>query len=136
MFSNYFKTRGNVLKRSLSPPSEKSANMWDTLETDDPDVIEYLKSIESNKSKLQTQVKNELKESESDLLKIKMEPSDENNINLLNVKTSALSKTYTDIVNKKKIAESTENDILQVVSEALQSVKGLCESADKCDDVL
>ncbi|KMQ85106.1 hypothetical protein RF55_8742 [Lasius niger] len=111
--------------------------MWDTLETDNPDVIEYLKSIESNKSKLQTQVKNELKESEGDLLKIKIESSYENNTNLLNVKTSALSKTHTDIVNKKtkKIAVSAEDDTLQVVSEALQSVKGLCESADKSDDV-
>jgi len=52
VFFNYFRTRGNVLKRSLSPPFEESANMWDTLETDNPDVIEYLKSIESNKSKL------------------------------------------------------------------------------------
>lgn len=120
-------------------PSEESAT-WDTLETDDPDVIGYLKSIDSNKSKRGMEVKNELKESEGDLLKVKMEPSNENNANVLNVKTSVLSKTRTDIVNNKtmktvKTAVSVEDDTLQIVSEALQSVKGLCESADKCDDI-
>ncbi|XP_024884677.1 uncharacterized protein LOC112462848 [Temnothorax curvispinosus] len=130
-------TRGNVLKRSLSPSEESTT--WDTLETDDPDVIEYLKIVEHNKSKHETpQVRNELKE--SDLLKIKMEPSDENNVNVLNVKTSAVNKTYTDIVNDKtrksvKTNVSVNDDTLQVVSEALQSVKGLCESADKSDNV-
>lgn len=93
-----FQDTWECFKKKLvhEPPSEESADMWNTLETD---VIEYLKNIESNESKLRTQVKNEFKESESDLLKIKMEPSDENNTNLLNIKTSALSKTHTDIVN-------------------------------------
>lgn len=133
----YFRTRGNVLKRSLSPSEESTT--WDTLETDDPDVMEYLKIVNNNQmSKHDVQVRNELKE--SDLLKVKIEPTDENNVNLLNVKTSAVNKTHTDIVNDKtrktvKTTVSANDDTLQVVSEALQSVKGLCESADKSDDV-
>lgn len=91
IFFNYSRTRGNVLKRSLSPCEDST--IWDMLEADEPDVFEYLKSLE-NKSELETQMKNKLKESEGDLSKVKMEPSDENNANLLNVKTSALSKTY------------------------------------------
>jgi len=69
------------LKRNLLSSEEST---WDTtLESDDPDVFEYLKN---EKNKLETQVTNEFKKSDN-LLNVKTEPSNENNINLLNVKT-------------------------------------------------
>jgi len=80
-------------------------------------------------------VTNEPKKS-NNLLNVKIEPLDENNINLLNAKTSVLSKTVNSVrKRKKKETINSEDDTLQIVSEALQSVKGLCESTDTKDDI-
>jgi len=85
---------------------------------------------------------NEPKKS-NNLLNVKIEPLDENNINLLNAKTSVLNKTVNSVRKRKKKETigfilgtiSSEDDTLQIVSEALQSVKGLCESTDTKDDI-
>jgi len=106
---------------------------WDMLETDSADMIEYLKSLESK-----TDTTKEIKELNDN---IKMEPSEENNMNTLNKQPSSLKfHSNTENVgnnqNKQvKAAVSNEMDTLQRVSEALVSVKGLCESADKSDDI-
>lgn len=105
---------------------------WDMLETNSADVIEYLKSLESK-----TDTTKEIKE----LNDIKIEPSEENNMNTLNIQPSSLkfhsnTENIGNNQNKKvKAVVSNEIDTLQMVSEALGSVKGLCESADKSDDI-
>jgi len=97
---------------------------WDMLETDSADMIEYLKSLESK-----TDTTKEIKELNDN---IKMEPSEENNMNTLNKQPSNVGNNQNKQV---KAAVSNEMDTLQRVSEALVSVKGLCESADKSDDI-
>lgn len=119
------------MQRSLSPAEDSVT--WDMQE--DLDVFEYLKSVD-DKTKLEIKINNELQQSKEDVSK-EVEPSDENNANLQNIKPLALDEMFADIRNKKtkNIAVSVGDDPLQVVSEALQSVKGLCESTDKSDDV-
>ena len=120
----------------MSPPEDSfCCETLETLETNDPDVAEYLKTLQSKENNNIIKIKKEINDLEDHSV-AKMKPLHKNNGNTEYRNNSPL-QFPTHGSKKAQKTEKTEinaDDALQEVSEALHSVKELCKSADKCDD--
>lgn len=128
------------MKKSVSL-SEEDSVCWETVETvetNDPDVAEYLRTIQNKENDNIIEIKKEISDSEGHLIDL-TEPLQKNNRNTEHRKNSCLQFATDDGGKKakkaRKVEENADDAAILVISGALQNVKELYESTGKCDDV-
>lgn len=123
------------MKRSISPPEDSFWETLETVETNDPDVAEYLRTLQNKENNNKIEIKKEVNDLEG-YSTDKIKSLHENNRNTEHCKNSSLHFPGGKKAKKAGKAEVSADDAaIEAVSEALHSVKQLCESADKCNDV-
>lgn len=119
----------------MSPPEDSfCCETLETLETNDPDVAEYLKTLQNKENNNIIKIKIEKNDSEDHSV-AKIKPLHENNGNSEHRNNSPLQFPTHGGKKTQKTGKAEINADDAALQEALHSVKELCKSTDKCDDV-